>query len=271
LPQTLVLQLITSFLVGGAAVTLLSLLAEKANDKIAGIILIFPTTIVLGLLFLGISTSAQTVAFIIPATLIPLGLAVFLPVIYIYTAMLFNKIIMQKSIQILATLISTCIVWFGLAIPFVIYKFNNLLTGILGFLCLSALGHIILNRPVNNVVINKAAYSRKQILFRAIFIGTVVALVVYLSKILNSFWGGLFAVFPAATTAALLIFHYYYTPQQLIYFMRKAPMGALSVFCYALMVLIFYPKFGLALGTVVSYSISLALSLIMIKLQQSKK
>ena len=79
----LLVQLIVSFLVGGSLITILSLIAEKTNQHIAGIVMMFPTTLVLGFFFLGLTTNAENVSTVIPATLIPLGIVIFSSVIYI--------------------------------------------------------------------------------------------------------------------------------------------------------------------------------------------
>ncbi len=264
---TLSLQIITSFIIGGGLITFLSLLAEKANVRTAGIIMMFPTTIVLGFFFLGLATSADKVASIIPATLIPLGIVVFSSVIYIYVALFYVNRIRSKIQQIIATLITSSIIWFVLASPFAFWKFNNLPVGITGYLLVAILAHFILNRQKNSWPILKPVYSRKQILLRALFVGTIISTVVFFGKTLNPFWGGLFTMFPAATFASLVIFHYYYEPNQLSFFMCKAPLGSLSLFAYALLVMFFFPVTGIVWGTISAYSLSLLFSLLLIKLQ----
>src|SRR6188768_4529005 len=114
----LIIQVIAAFLIGGGIITLLSLLAEKADAKIAGIILMFPTTIVLGFFFLGLSTSAEAVSNIVPATLIPLGIVVFSSVIYIKMAQMFSRTQLSKMQQLIATLFTSSILWFAMAAPF---------------------------------------------------------------------------------------------------------------------------------------------------------
>jgi uncharacterized membrane protein (GlpM family) len=73
----LLVQVLVSFFVGGAFITILSLIAEQTNQNISGIIVMFPTTLVLGFFFLGLTTNAANVSTVIPATLIPLGIVIF--------------------------------------------------------------------------------------------------------------------------------------------------------------------------------------------------
>ena len=94
-----VIQLAVSFIVGGGVVALLSFIAEKANKKIAGIILAFPTTVALGFFFLGWTLSPEAVAGVVPATLIPLGLSVLFAAVYGYVAEQAAKFIKNKISQ----------------------------------------------------------------------------------------------------------------------------------------------------------------------------
>lgn len=62
-----IIQLITSFLVGGAVIALLSFIAERVHKRIAGIVLAFPTTVALGFFFLG-----WTLSLLMPLPTLPL-------------------------------------------------------------------------------------------------------------------------------------------------------------------------------------------------------
>lgn len=269
----LLIQLFVSFLAGGALITMLSLIAEKTNEHIAGIIMMFPTTIVLGFFFLGLTTNAENVAIIVPATLIPLGIVIFSSVIYIYSAIFFSKYVKNRFKQILISLLTSVIIWFMLVSPFAVYKFSNTILGSICFMIIVTITHLILNNREFKQNLPKLVYTKVQIFIRAIFIGSIIATVVFLGKILNPFWGGIFTMFPAATFATLIILHYYYEPKQLFYFMKNAPMGSFSLFIYAVSVMILFPKLGIWIGTIVSYAISLTFSLILIqyKLRQHKK
>ena len=263
--SALIIQLLISFIVGGCFITFLSLIAERTNENIAGIIMMFPSTIVLGFFFLGLTTSAEKVALVIPATLIPLGIVIFSSVIYIYCSIFFSNYFKSKMVQILTTFIASSLIWFILASPFAIWKFTNLAIGSIGFFILIVITHFILNKNILREEIFRTKYTKAQIIIRAVFMGGIIATVVLLGKILNPFWGGVFTMYPAATFAALVIFHFYYEPRQLFYFMKKAPMGSLSLFIYAISTMILFPKYGIVYGTLISYSICLVFAILLIK------
>lgn len=262
---TFAFQLLASFFVGGFFITLLALIAERANENISGIIMMFPSTIVLGFFFLGMTTSAEKVSLIVPATLIPLGIVLFSSVIYIYSAIFFSKYIKTKIRQIIITFVVSSFIWFVLASPFAIFKFQNLLIGIVGFFILITITHFILNKHTFQEKIIRLKYTKIQLMMRAIFTGGIITMVVFFGKVFNPFWGGVFTMYPAATFATLIIFHFYYEPKQLFHFMKKAPLGSLSLFIYAISAMLLFPKAGVIIGTIESYAISLSFSLLLIK------
>jgi len=264
----LIIQMLVSFVAGGVLISLISLLAEKVNQQIAGIILMFPTTMVLGFFFLGITTSAGHVADIVPATLIPLSIVVFFSVFYIQAASFYSRYITSKRTQIVCTALTAAGVWMMIVIPFAVYQFRSLSTGIVCYLLMTTIALLLLNRKKLNTYVPRPVYTRSQILLRAIFTGSVVSLVVLLAKTLNPFWGGIFAMFPAATFATLATLHFYYEPQQLFYFIRRAPVGTLSLFAYAMAALQFFPMFGVIWGTIASYFFSLLVTFLLIGYQK---
>lgn len=269
----LLAQILVSFFVGGSSITLLSLIAEKTNQHISGIIMMFPTTLVLGFFFLGLTTNAENVSNVIPATLIPLGIVIFSSVIYIYCSMFFVSKIKNKIPQILCSLLTSILIWFILASPFAIYKFSNKLVGVTGFLIIVIVTHLILRSKNYELNMTRLKYTKRHIFIRALFTGTIIATVVLLGKTLDPFWGGIFTMFPAATFATLIILHFYYEPRQLFYFMKSAPIGSISLFIYAISIMLLFPKLGIWAGTLISYVNSLTFGLLLIKykLRQIKR
>jgi len=269
----LLVQLFVSFFAGGALVTILSIIAEKTNQRIAGILMMFPSTLVLGFLFLGLATNAENVSAVIPATLIPLGIIVLSTVVYIYCSIFYAHRIKSKVQQILCSLLTSVLVWFLLASPFAIYKFSSLAIGVIGFFIIITLTHFILRGKKFDLSLTRPVYTKTQIIIRALFTGSVIATVVFLGRTLNPFWGGVFTMFPAATFATLIILHFYYEPRQLFYFMNSVPLGSISLFIYAVSVMFLFPKIGIWVGTLVSYITSLIFGLLLIgfKVRQHRR
>jgi hypothetical protein len=151
-----------------------------------------------------------------------------------------------------------------------VYRVKHLYGGIAGYALLATLAHIILNR-IPAPAIPRPVYTAAQIAFRAVFVGFIIAVIVLLGKVLTPFWGGIFTMFPAATFASLVIFHYYYSPAQLSYFMKKAPVGSLSLFTYVLSCMWLFPLYGIVWGTLLCYTICLCISLILMHVLARKR
>lgn len=226
-----------------------------------------PTTMVFGFLFLGLNTSAKQVTKVVPATLIPLGIVILSSIIYIRYSLFFAKYLESKFNQTILSFLSASITWLILSSPFAIWKFSSLFLGIGGFFFLITITQFLINKNNSREKISPVLYKKKQIALRAFFTGLLIALVVFLSKVLNPFWGGVFAMFPVGTFASLTVLHFMYEPKLLYHFIRKAPLGSLSLFVYTISTIILFPRLGIVAGTVACYFISLAFSLFLIKMQ----
>lgn len=264
------IQLIVSFVIGGGVITLLSLVAEKANRRIAGIILAFPTTIALSFFFLGWTLTAETVAHIVPATLIPLGLCVLFVPMYAYVAEYSARVIKSKVWQIVVSFMVSIGAWFALGAPLIIFEINNLAVGVGGYGLLIFIAHRLLQRKNYDKPVT-LTYTLGQKIGRATFVGFIILLVVLLGKVLNPFWGGMFAMFPAVFSSLLMILHWYYGPKSLFPIIQKVALGSLSLFSYAITAMVVFPIYGFVIGTLISYVVSLIVTLLLMRFQQPKK
>lgn len=203
------IQLLISFIVGGGFITLLSFLAEKADKKIAGIIITFPTTIALSYFFLGWTQSSEVISSIVPTSMIILGISVLFAIAYAHSAQYFNKISTNKILKISLTFIVSIILWLILAIPIVLFQISSLIIGVIGYLTLVSFSYLLIKNTAHQEAI-QLNYTLKQKTYRGIFVGLVIFLVVLFGKILNPFWSGMFATFPIVFLLALIIIHWYH-------------------------------------------------------------
>ena len=264
-----IIQLIVSFIVGGSLIAIISFAAERVNKTIAGIIVAFPSTVALGFFFLAWTISPDAVAKIVPSTLIPLGLSILFAAIYPYIAEFVEKFTEKKSLQIIISFFVSIGFWFALAIPVVIYKFDNLILGIIGFFILIITAHLLLKRKNYEKTIT-IKYTIGQKISRAIFVGFIIFLVVLFGKILNPFWGGMLSMFPASFTSVVLIIHWYYNAKSIFPIMQKAAIGSLSLLVYTIVAMYSFPEFGFVIGTLVAYFASLVVTLVLIMYNRKK-
>ncbi len=252
------IQTIISFIVGGVFVTFLSFLAERVKERFSGIILTFPSTLSIGFFFLGWTLGPQKVAVVIPVVLISLGLAILFTAVYFYTALVLRHFNIIKTFQIVVAFCMGTLTWFILVSPFVIKKFSSLTIGICGYLLLITITHILLHLKKSSITrLTSFKYSLSQKIGRALFVGSLIVIVVIFGKLLNPFWGGVFAMYPAAIASTLVIFHWYYDADKLLPVVKKIPIGSLSLFVYAMVSMFSFRYFGFILGTIASCSASL--------------
>ena len=259
------IQLIVSFFVGGSFVALLTFLAEKATSRLSGIILSFPSTVLLGFFFLAWTQSPEEVASIVPGTLVPMGITVLFPVFYVYIAQFGSAFIQKRLPLILLSFFISVSIWLLFALFVAQYKMSNLFYGIIGYLILTTIAYFLLSRsdiqhPQSH------SYSVWQIIGRAVFVGFLVALVVYLGEVVNPFWGGVFAMFPAALSSSLMVIHWYYGPKTLLAVFKEIPLGSLSIFVYAITVMFVFPVTGFVWGTLIALVASLITSILLSEL-----
>lgn len=254
-----VIQLLVSFIVGGGFVALLTFLAERSSSRLSGIILSFPSTVFLGFFFLAWTQSPEEVASIIPATLIPMGITVLFPVFYVYAARFGAAFISKRFLLMLFSFSVSVGFWLLPALLVSRYKISNLLLGIAGYLLLTTLAYFLLSRKDNQQP-QSHDYSFWQLTGRAVFVGLLIALVVYLGEVVSPFWGGVFAIFPAAFSSSLLIIHWYYGHEKLLAVFKEIPLGSLSIFVYAIVVMLVFPLVGFIWGTLIALLASLLTS-----------
>ena len=244
-------QLLASFVVGGLAVTLLTLLAEQVHPRTAGIILSLPTNLAVSLFFIGWTLSPGAVAEAaigIPASL---GASLIFVAIYVWMA----ARIRRRTIGTFAlTFVCGLLGWLVIALPLALYIIQSIALSLVLYVFLACVAHMWLNREAEDAdAVAPIRYTFLQRSGRALFAGFLIMMVVYLSKTLGPLWGGVFSVFPAATSSGLLILHWQRDAEILKKVYRTVPLGSPIFLLYTLMCVLTFPGMGIVLGTILSY------------------
>ena len=192
------LKLLLSFVIGGAWITLATVVAEKLGSKIGGIVAGAPSTIVVALAFIAWTQGpAQVFA---AGGVLPLALAI--NCVYVVTFSF-----LSLRIGWLSSIVGGLLVWFLVQSLIVTWNMHTLAVTIplgLGLTVFSYyfLEYILKIRSHEKIAVH---YSAKQLLGRAVFSGGMIAFAVVMSKIGGSTWGGIFSAFPAVMTSTLVI------------------------------------------------------------------
>ena len=254
------LQLITSFLVGGSTIALLSFVAEKANGKIAGILLSLPSTVVVSFIFIAWATSPEAVGKIAPIAVATDGSVMIFSVVYMYV----SRIKLPRTQSIILSLSGGLGSWLILSVPLAIYKFDNIILSLLIFGLFVSIAYYFLTIK-NNVKEQKVhlAYNTVQKLGRAIFAGSIITLAVF-----HPFWGGVMSGFPAAFTSTFVILHWYYGSDMLFKIGKTVAAGSFVYVPFVVASHWTFPAFGIFGGTISAYLVSLVVFFALMKLKR---
>jgi uncharacterized membrane protein (GlpM family) len=244
-------QLGLSFLVGSVWVTLSTVAADRFGSKVGGLLGGMPSTVVISLLFIGTTQSAQISSE--TTTVMPLAQGINGLFILAYLAL--------AKRGLMTGLFSALLVWLLAATALVVigeppFWISILLWGLLVSGCFLVVEKVM-DIPSHGKV--GMRYTPGQILFRALFGGGVISFAVLVSKVGGPLYGGIFAIFPAMFASTLVIT--YRTGG--VAFSRavaKSLMvsGMFNVTLYVIVVRYLYLWVGIFRGTLLAIAISTA-------------
>ncbi len=248
--ETFAIKLCLSFIVGGAWVTFITILAERFGTKLGGIIAGAPATTAIALFFIGWTqtpTFASQATTIIP---IVMGINVLFVVIYI---------ILSRFNFYLSILVSLFF-WFILTLGLIFLKFDNFALSLVGYVVILALSYFIVEKRmrIKSETGKNIQYGAFQLLLRAAISGTLITFAVLIAEIGGPLFGGAFAVFPAVMLSLMIIT--YLAQGQLFSSATLKVMGlvgGINVVVYAVVVRYTYVHLGLIFGTLLAYFVSL--------------
>jgi uncharacterized membrane protein (GlpM family) len=239
-----------SFIVGAAWVTLSTLAAERFGSKIGGLIGGLPSTVLVGLLFIGLTQSPFTA--IQATTIIPLSQGLNGIFILVY--------LLAVQLSLVAGLVGSLSVWFLLASLLITTGIDSFALSLVAWMLLVVVCYLaaeyVIRIPSKGSL--KVSYSPRQIALRGLFGGAVIALAVLISKVGGPLYGGVFTTFPAMFVTTLAI-TYRSGGADFSRAVAKSIMisGMINVVLYAIAVRYFYAWFGLPAGTLLAMVISL--------------
>lgn len=243
------LQLILSFVVGGLFIALQTLIAERVPLAWRGIVLTLPSTMAMGLLFIGLTKSPQDVVETVKVIPASEGIA------YVYFVFF---ILLTTRLNLILSLIGAIISWAFLAFAILKFPPPNFLVSILYLAVTIIPTYLIIIRLPQVTNLKIFPINLKHITVRSLLGGTIIALAVFLSKTLGNTWGGLFATFPAVFTSTLIIYYHLQGKNVLPSIGKSLYLpGVFGYLVYAWIVAMLYPRIGIWLGTLSSYLVLL--------------
>ncbi len=240
-----IFRAIISFIVGGLFISLQTLLAERVPLRWRGIVLTIPSTLAMGLFFIGLTKGPTEVA---PVAVISVAATFTCVYIFALAFAFFSRwgafIAMAAAFVFWALSAAFLLIFppqsFGIA----------LLIGIPVFIIV----YYLANKLPHFTHITPVPFTAKHIILRALFAGLVVVTTVVSARTLGNVWGGLFSTFPAVFSTTLLIY-YFAHGKDIIPAVVKSFFfpGAICFALYAITASISFPRFGIWIGTLISY------------------
>ncbi|MFC2087985.1 hypothetical protein ACFLSX_00155 [Calditrichota bacterium] len=243
-----IIQIIISFVVAGAWIAFATLAAERLGSKIGGLITNLPSNILISMIFIAIVHDTSFVVATVPS--IPLGMA-------IDTLFLFAFIIFLRWGLVISTSLSLFI-WFLLAIIAANLNFSNLVANLFVYIIITIICFILLEKFYLFPGVKKSnkKYSINQILVRAIFAGGVVASIVLISKFFNPYIVGIFSAFPAVLLTSMIILTMNQNKEFAQATGKVLILSSSNIVVYSLAVYNTFPKFGMIIGTIISFIVA---------------
>ena len=245
------LKLLLGFIVGSLWVTLTTVSAERFGSKVGGLIGGLPSTVVIALLFIGLTQSPQVAAD--ATTVMPLAQG--LNGLVVITFMLF----IPRGLW--TGLLSALLLWFFQSTLLYLLDIQLFWVSLLGWLILLVFCYLSVEKWMRIPSSGKVElfYPRSQLIWRALFGGLVIAFAVLMGKVGGPLLGGIFGSFPAMFLSTLVI-TFKTGGSAFSRSVGKSLLisGLINVPIYEMIVRFLYPRIGLGWGTVIALLVALA-------------
>ncbi len=241
-------QLLLSVVVAGIWISAATLVSEKVGSKLGGMISNLPSTILVSLLFVGLT---QTPEFATEATItVPLGMTLSTLFLFSYVALV------PRGTGI--ALAGGLLVWLILALFSSFFQETSRITWTIIYFCVAISTYYLAEKKLKIPSLGKTGkkYSLVQVLFRALFAGSVVGTAVFVAQTGSAFWTGLFSSFPAVMLSSMVILTLSAGPGFARALGKIMLLASTNIVIYAYFAGLFFPVMGLTWGTIFSFLIA---------------
>ncbi|VVC02743.1 Uncharacterised protein [Candidatus Burarchaeum australiense] len=239
------LKIILAFLIGGAWVTLATVISERFGSKIGRLVGNLPSNIVVSLLFMGLIQNAEFAAD--AASTVPMGMIM-------DTVFLFSYFVLVKKYGNFAALPALGI-WFVMAFFIAKWNYFDALWTTIFYLAvtLGLFAYLEYRMRIPSLHKKRKPYTISELAMRAVLAGSVIAFANIMAAVGGPVWGGLFSVFPAVMLSTMYLITRAQGPEFSQATGKVMLLGSINIIVYGFFVHATYPIYGLLWGTVISY------------------
>jgi len=240
-----IIRVIISFFIAGIWIAGATLLAERLGSKLGGLVTNLPSNILISLIFVVMVNGIPYVIDALPA--VPIGMAINMIFLFVF-------IIALQYGLLLSTIISL-LIWFGLAIAAAFLNYDNLFVNVVFYIIMSFITFIVLEKVIKIPSAKKSnkKYTPLQMFIRAVFAGSIVASVVVISKFFDAYILGIFSTFPAVLLSTMVILGINQGKEFAQATGKVLVLSSTNIVVYVVAVYFTFPRFGIILGTVISF------------------
>ena len=186
-----------SFVIAGTWISLSTWGAERLGSKVGGVLALLPSTVLVSLLFVAVTSGANFAAE--AALTVPLGMAI--NTLFLLTFVTFARKGLSKAIII------ALFVWAIIAVLFRLLNIKSVIYTTLIYGIITTTVYIVFEHAVKikSVAKRNQSFNLSLLVSRAVFSGTVVALTVLISGFAGHFWTGILSTFPAVMLSSMII------------------------------------------------------------------
>ncbi len=251
-------QTILPFLASAIVVILITVIAEKFGTKIGGILGTLPTTIIIAYVFIALNRDVDFASDSI--AVVPAEIGINIIFLFIIAVLIRRSIYFAFACSFTFWTIASFLLWYtnleNVYISIPIFFISMIGT----FLVLEKI------RKIKSISKKYVHYTIAKITFRGLLAGTVITIAVLLSNV-GAVLSGIFSVFPAIITSTMIICYYEHGPSFASGIAKSMIFGSSSVMSYAVSIHFTYPIYGILLGSVIAFVISVIVALINLKLR----
>jgi hypothetical protein len=247
------LALLIKLAVSAGMVLTITLVAERASARFAGVLMGFPLGAGLSLFFIGVEQgplfAADSALWSTQGILATLGFSWG----YLLGLRWFEKedvsgVVWCVVMGLTGYFVTALCVRYLLPESLVLRSL--LLAAVLGG-CIARFRAI----PVKTIEV-RVSLNPTLIAIRAGFAAMAILLITWMAGMVGPQWSGIFSTFPATVLPSVVVLHHHYGREAVKTLFREFPLGLLAVIIFALTVHLIYPGFGVYRGTLISYMIA---------------
>lgn len=253
-------MLIIKIILSSLIIISLALVAQRVSSKVAGLLSALPMGTALVLFFYGLEYGSSYVAEVSSFNILGLSASLIFVLFYYLGAKLFE----DNTKSILSAISISLIAYFITAFSLSMIEVKSALLPSLILLSVVFISFYIFRNIKDTKVKNSKKVSTTQLILRSFVATGFIVFISFAPEYLPSSLAGVISSFPSVVVPLLLILHISFGKDSVFEAIKVMPLSYISILIYSLSIGYSYLTFGVYLGTLVSFIISIVYILVLL-------